>query len=93
MYEKNTELFYKIKLKNDAKIFEIYDDEDLHLLPRIKNYINPFCIDFEKVSEKYDAIWLTVRGERFCRLSKPLNLFSWDCETVLILNSNCFIQL
>lgn len=37
----------------------------------------------------YDAVHLTVRGERLTRLTMPKNLYGWDCETVLILNKNC----
>jgi len=41
------------------------------------------AIDFEKLSQAYDGIWLTEQGNAATRLSFPYNLYSWDCESIL----------
>lgn len=47
---------------------------------------NGACPDFEKLMlRRYDAIWLTVKGERETRFGQP-SLYGWDCECVLIMN-------
>jgi hypothetical protein len=46
---------------------------------------SPFdmVIDFEKLSQNYDGIWLTEQGNGETHLSFPYNLYSWDCESIL----------
>ncbi len=36
-----------------------------------------------------DAIHLTTHGARATHLSEPMNLYGWDCESVLVLNKDC----
>ena len=48
-------------------------------------------IDFEKLSKKYDAMFLTENGQRETRYSHPESLYGWDCESILIFNSNGII--
>lgn len=93
--EKNS---FKLKIKTNSKILKINTNSDLINLPlqnlseegfngnaHIRTYI-----DFEKILEiGIDAIWLTENGQTETRLSYPLNLYGWDCETVLILNKDC----
>ncbi len=40
-------------------------------------------IDFEKLAQEYDGIWLTEAGNASTHLSFPHNLNSWDCESIL----------
>jgi hypothetical protein len=47
--------------------------------------------DFEKLSKKYDAILLTVKGEKETRYTSPKNLYGWDCESICIFNPNGII--
>ena len=50
-------------------------------------------IDFEELSQRYDAIHLTKAGQiatEFIDCDNH-NLYGWDCESVLILNQNCII--
>ena len=42
--------------------------------------------DFEKLSKKIDAIYLTEAGQWKTRMMMGPNLYGWDCECVLILN-------
>ena len=44
--------------------------------------------DFETIlAIGYDGIFLTEKGQRDTRFSKP-SLYEWDCECVLIMNCN-----
>jgi hypothetical protein len=49
--------------------------------------------DFETLKKRFDAIWLTVEGQWRTRLVFPINLYGWDCETVLILNPISVVQV
>ena len=42
--------------------------------------------DFEKIAKEVDGVYLTEAGQYRTRLSFPLNLYGWDCESVLIFN-------
>ena len=50
-------------------------------------------LDFEWAARNYDAIWLTSDGEHATRHTLRENLYGWACETVLILNPGCIVQL
>lgn len=38
-------------------------------------------LDFEKMAEDYDGMWLTRRGEMETRFGLPINLYGWDVES------------
>lgn len=40
-------------------------------------------IDFERMSEAYDGLYLTLEGEARLHLSFPLDMNGWDCESCL----------
>lgn len=40
-------------------------------------------IDFERLSQEYDGLWLTEKGNAETHLSYPHDLNGWDCESVL----------
>jgi len=53
----------------------------------------PNSIDFEALQRAgHDAIWLTAKGERDTRFSRPYSLYGWDCESVIILNPTGITQ-
>jgi hypothetical protein len=83
---------FTVYLKEDSKILIIDSYDDLSKIPTIElsgNYFDKLLPDFEKLSLMYDTIWLTTNGQYKTRNTKPLNLYGWDCESVLILNPNC----
>lgn len=45
-------------------------------------------LDFNKIIEDYDAVFLTEKGEKETRWSSGLCLYGWDCESLLVLNKN-----
>lgn len=92
------EPFFKLRLKEDSRIYIVETPEDIKRLPEysddsirtlIQSIARPAFFahtpDFEAISKSYDAIWLTAKGERNTRFSSP-SFYGWDCETVLILN-------
>lgn len=84
---------FVLRLNSDAKIFVIDSLQDLKNAPLINGWLDKQVMDFEAIAKEYNAIWLTVQGETKTRMSHPLTLYGWDCESVLILNTNCFTQV
>ena len=86
---------FKLKLKPDAKICLIDSYTDLAKLPFIPHPLfkkigsDRQLLDFETLARQYDAIYLTIKGEQETRFAKP-TLYGWDCESVFIMNQNCF---
>ena len=76
---------FELILNDDANILVIDELKDLLNAPLINNNLN-----FELISNTYDAIWLTENGQSATRWSHPCSLYGWDVETVLILNKDCF---
>jgi hypothetical protein len=81
-----------IELSNDCKILKIDSKIDLLKLPTYSKE-NSVYLDYEAITTKYDAIWLTANGEnetRYCGMfDNNAKMYGWDCETVLILNNKC----
>ncbi|MHA1757370.1 MAG: hypothetical protein ACTSVV_11410 [Promethearchaeota archaeon] len=84
--------FY-FKLKENAKVYIIDSFKDAMNCILMKGINNKLHIDYEAMSRKYDAIFLTVKGEKETRFSKPLSLYGWDCESILIMNPDCIAIL
>lgn len=86
---------FKFKLKEGAKVFHIYSEEDLKQLPRNNEASwmtigNTYFLDFEKIlASGIDAIEYHLSEEK-----KPENwdnglyylLYGWDCDSILIMN-------
>ena len=88
--------FFLIKLKNTARVLKIdclKDLEETYQKYHITANVNMAFIrslNFEELCKDFDAIWLTEKGQWETRLGFPLNLYGWDCESVLVLNNECF---
>lgn len=64
---------------------------------------NQNFIDYEEMAKEYDAIWLTAEGQWETRLpdmeglydfdGHSINLYGWDCESLLILRKECIINV
>jgi hypothetical protein len=73
----------------DAKIYEIDGIYDLHKVIEMfpaKNdlmYGEVRHIDFEAMSNVYDGIHLTSKGQQDTRWSTPYDLYGWDVESTL----------
>ena len=82
--------YFTLSLKDYARVLVIDDFESLLPLPAIDGHSDYKIVDFESITSQYDAIWLTPNGEEQTRFSRPVRLYGWDCESVLILNPDCF---
>lgn len=91
-----------ITLKEDINCFTIDNQMDLKVLLNLvgENKGGPLntvessarCIDFERASEDFDAIYLTEKGQANTRLpfkNPELSLYGWDVESILIMNFDC----
>lgn len=85
---------FTLEFNSDVKIYKIDTLKDLLNLPLISPHEVPHTKhpDFETINKEYDAIWLTENGQHVTRFSRPCNLYGWDCESILILNTKCFTQ-
>lgn len=87
--------YFDFSLKPGASVYVIDSYQDLEKF----KYINPgfhefLCsIDFESAKTEYDAILLTDKGEQETRLSQPLSLYGWDCESLLVLNKDVIVDV
>jgi hypothetical protein len=77
--------------KKDARIFVVDNQEDAKSLAHAYSPKLPkdwplatfIYIDFEKMAADYDAIHLTLGGERATRLTMNHSLYGWDCESTI----------
>lgn len=85
---------FTFKLTDNARVYVIDTYKDLESVPYlIKDGDLYQTIDFEKMATEYDAIHLTINGQLETRLSFPLSLYGWDCESLLVLNPKVINQL
>ena len=74
---------FRFKLKDNAKVLYINDTKILANLPMQQSIIKSWlCLDFEKLSEQYDAIEVNISK---CNHLYDL-LYGWDCDSILIMN-------
>lgn len=82
---------FKISFNNNAKIYKINSLQDINNLPTFTiGKIEEPLINFEKISEEYDAVWLTAKGYTEIFNSDIIDMLGWDCESIIIFNTNCF---
>lgn len=77
-------------LTNDAKILKIDLVDQLNVLPKVKSDFgisNWTMLDFEKLSESYDAIEVSIISDY--RLYHEL--YGWDCDSILIMNPDIIV--
>jgi hypothetical protein len=76
---------FAFRLKRGTRVYRINSYNDLLKLPLLDTYP-----DFERLKQNYDVIWLTYKGlEETDHYTYLINLYGWDCESLLILNKNC----
>ena len=82
-----------IVLKPSVRIYIIDSIKDLIRYSTVKcKWSGALYLDFERMSKKYDAIWVTTKGlMETSDIGYVYSLYGWDCETVLILNKKVII--
>ncbi|WP_339061761.1 hypothetical protein [Tepidibacillus marianensis] len=86
---------YLLYPNKDVRIYTIDSYKDLESLMkqyRVKSKLKfpnfyarrvNYSIDFEKISQEYDAIHLTKKGHLLTKKSYPYNLDGWDVESTI----------
>ena len=81
--------YFIFSLKEDTKILTIDNNEQLKELPKLNNSFGLYCnLDFEKLSEEYDAIEVLISKDQNLYFS----LYGWDCDSIVIMNPSKIIQ-
>ena len=93
-YSVNQKESFKFYLHSTANVYVIDSQKDARDLPffRVPGDYN-YYIDYEKIAQNYDAVFLTEKGLADTRFSLPVSFFSWDVESVLVLNKHKVIAL
>lgn len=89
--EKLNEYFF-FTLKPGSRILSIRKSSDLEPLPKLhesEQFQGTVYLDYEKLTEKYDAIELFVYGD----FDLQSLLGTWDCDYVLVLNPDAVQEL
>lgn len=70
---------FEFELAPDARILRLVNKGDEKVLPVIGNTNFGLPVDFEKVAEEYDAIYLEIKNMYYA-------MYGWDCDSLLVLN-------
>ena len=89
------------EISDPDKILIIDSMETYQSLPESYKYssslfgyrTNYIYLDFERISQDYDAILLTERGFNELRHDISLNFCFWDCESIIVLNQEAIINI
>lgn len=87
--------YFEFEIAGDVAVIDSWQDARKLLLWSFEDVgCHGAClksIDFE--CNCYDAILLTVQGERETRFHDRYSLYGWDCESVLVLNPEVIVPL
>lgn len=87
---KRLESYFDFRLSPSANVYTITRLPDLIQLLRVaaglgsKDSFQRY-LDFEKLATRYDALLLTKEGEERTRHGN-VNLYGWECESLLVMN-------
>ena len=88
--ECNEENSFTFQLSNTARILTINSSDDLKKLAKTyRGFFVPCCLDFERLSQKYDAIEVNISSDR--RLY--WDLYGWDCDSILVMNPDVIREI
>ena len=96
------DLSFSFVLTDDAKVLHLRSGADVDKLPiycpypEMEDTIPTRYIDFEKLMEKYDAVELHLPEDRRCEPywnSIYLKMWSWDCDSILIMNPDIIVPI
>lgn len=79
-----------LKIRSNKDLDELYSQGykriDLDQYPHLRG--DEYYLDFEKLlADGYDAIQVTITNETYW------SLYGWDCDTLLVLNPDCVIEI
>ncbi len=97
---KNPNAYFRFLITPVAKVAHLYTSKDLDRLPRRNDCFdelgNQFYPDFERMmKDGWDAIELHLSSTRRNRDYDGLywRLYSWDCDSILIMNPRIVVPL
>ena len=94
----NTDHWFLLTPRKDARVYVIDSYADLERLIKKYPYVSPRArnirdwqevhryytsIDFERMSQDYDGLRLTERGNSRLHMSTPLDMNLWDAESTV----------
>jgi len=84
----NLDSFFEFQFEGRVLVIDKLADLGLLAWTTKSGYSSYHTIDFEfMVSQGWQAILLTERGQNETRFSHPLDLYGWDCECVLVMDA------
>lgn len=91
---------FKFTLRDGANIAVIHNMRDLRLLPTIESSMSCLwstIINFEEcLRQGYDAVELCWYGDEYKNQKADdmyFGLYGWDCDSIVVLNSEAVIQI
>lgn len=88
----NDENSFTFTLSDEARVLVIDNNDLLKGLPQREEEfaLDTWCLlDFEKLSEDYDAIELVLSSDGRLYWS----LYGWDCDCILVMNPNVVVEV
>ena len=89
--------YFRFKLRNPDRVYELRNMADYIKLPKKPNLFNfpKYLIDFYEVKRQgWDAIELFLYGsEDKFDFDLHMNIYGWDCNSIVILNSAAVMPL
>lgn len=86
--------YFIFTLKEDTRILKINNIKDLEPLPKCKKIdefdflnIGWIFLDFEEIQKQYDAIFVNISDSDLYYA-----LCGWDCNSLLVMNSDCILE-
>lgn len=80
----------RFKLKENAKILKIIEENDLKNLPVLLNANkDEKAFDYEKISEIYDVIYYNPLDKSAMSQLLPC----WDCECIYVMNPSAIVKI
>lgn len=88
------EEYFIFTLKENVRVLEINNIKDLEPLPKCKKIdefdflnIGWVLLDFEEIQKQYDAILVNINDSNLYYA-----LYGWDCNSLLVMNSDCVLE-
>ena len=83
--------YFKFKLRDNARVLEIKNKEDVDNLPKLDtSIVNIVSIDFEKLAKEYDAIIVWMYRDNHPKFHESMYylMYGWDCDSILVFNKD-----
>lgn len=76
---------FKFTLKDGTRILTINSCKDLESLPTREIFRPTTALDFEKLTQDYDAVEVIISDD----IQLCFELYGWDCDSIVVMNKDC----